>query len=210
MNKEFVLPFPGFYHSWLEDLIDEAFSSFLPSGSSEEEREHHLGDLIDHCDFEGMMYELAGDYARSLVGLCERCGVGSLSMSLAFVDAPREPGSIVRIFATIAPGSIESLFAVSAAEAHRSLSAMLVDENTSSGPFYSPYSPELADHLKAPVDQWDHNQLTWLLRAALEAKGLSIGDVENEVESEFKKTGAVPTAVAKSIDWGKVWTGAAA
>jgi len=178
-------PFPGFYESALDRMIDDELESAF---SYDDSGNHNIPDAIYggsgieyHADFSAVHLEQSKQY---LSAWCEQFkGETGIELDYEYESytSPKYYNyETDRLFAWVSDASIAALFARSADNNHEELSKQIEARFTSRSGFISSYPNDLESWLEKPVAEWDHNELATLLDAAL-----SIHCDESEQERLF-------------------------
>lgn len=162
MDKhEVFIPFPGFYGSWIDGLIDDHI---------EMEAEHWEIDEINpenyHVDFEAIAKEYVEFYANILQEKLEDEGRGYLMVQLEFKEliSPREYNfETDRILCTVdSPMKLYQIYALLCGRV-QDLARDIQERFCSRDGFASFYDDFAGNWAQKPVSDWDCNELSVLL-----------------------------------------------
>lgn len=183
---EINLPFPGFYHSWLDQELDHQAESFVEYEAEYRQEEEGIPpelrldattmhDIMFDCrNYQEEQETIAKAYVEDFNEWVHegntRYAYNGIDLQLQFADmtSPRYYNfETDRLFATIPMRKVRLLFALSKRDKHQTLRKVLKDRHTSYDGFHSYYTNELEDWLEKPLEDWDHNELHSLLVAAM-------------------------------------------
>ena len=175
---EIAIPFPGFYNSNLDGIIEQAIESDCYYRADEGEEDSPLDECEiadaymsqDVCDYSGAHDKLARDYLNAFQEEIES-HIG-LKLNLVFdeVVSPREYNfSTDRLFCKMPFTSLELLWNYSSEDNHATLKEAIADRHTSRDGFFSFY-PNTLDAWPA-FDEFDANHCQTLLIAVIRKAG---------------------------------------
>jgi hypothetical protein len=216
------LPFEGFYESRYSgevDNIEEREAEYFEEYRQAEEGvppelrldgQQYCEILSRHTTYSLAYEAIARDYVESFdIAASEEIGLARgrrLGLTFEEMTSPREYNfQTDRIFARIPVATVEALFTLSKRRKHARLAEVIRERFTSYDGFLSHYSNELADWLRKPVTEWDHNELGTLLIASLpfDERG-EWRDFEWRVFEIVIDDEAIYNAWSNAVDWSAV------
>lgn len=209
------LPFPGFYGSWIADLLDREESDWIEYEETEREDgelahppELRLngGELADLLMRHTTYREAHEALARYWVGDFSRWASRELGIDLGLtfeaLISPRFYNfETDRVFADVDLKVMRELLRRSAADDHEALRKVIEDRFTSYDGFSSFYVTDLDAWLRKPLRDWDHNELGTLLVASLQIAGADYREFERDVEENWSSNGTTHGAWESAVDW---------
>lgn len=210
--------FPGFYHSWLSDMLDREFEQYVEY-FDERQRDSYNGDdfapaelRLDQSKISELLYDAQTDCYSAHVAL-SREYVGAINVlcrdNLGFdpelrfetMQSPRYYNfETDRAFAYITRKALDRFWSISRRDGHKHLAEIARERFTSRDGFSSFYSPDFADW--GDVAEYDHNQICTLIEACLVAAGVS-DETSDLYELVDSGNGEAYNAFCESIDWPK-------
>ena len=158
--------FPGFYESYLNQMIDDEIESIFNTDDSDCNSNIPQQFYSANVDYKSIHEKQAKEYCEKWLEKFETETGIKLDASYESYTSPKYYNfESDRLFAYISDDSINSLFTASEADNYESLSRCIKDRFTSRDGFLSSYSNDLGEWLKKPVLTWDHNELGTLLDA---------------------------------------------
>lgn len=128
----------------------------------------------------------------------------SLRMAFEEMTSPRGYNfQTDRLFALMPLTELRRMFAKSKAEGHETLAYVIRWRFTSCSGFISGYSNRLDDWTSKPLAEWDHNEYSTLLIAALEMAGVDVDDMEREASFAALEDEGAYQAWEGGVDWSK-------
>lgn len=215
------VPFPGFYHSGLDQMLDseveqfceyeaerQADSQYSPETFQPEPLRLDSGEIADivwnvarwspaHQMISESYLEAFDSIASEEVGF-------PLRLRFEETTSPREYNfETDRLFAQIANETARKLFRHSKAAKHERLAAVIAERFTSRSGFISFYSSNLSDWLAKPLMDWDHNELGTLLIACLAERSdsSSYDSIEYDIEQSLCDASLFYEAFEAAINW---------
>lgn len=202
------IPFQGFYYSWYSDALDreqESYADYYIQDAQEREDTSRdlrltesevneiLSDVTDWPKAQEMVAECYTDYFFEF--LSEETGI-NIAHKYEVMTSPREYNFATdRIFADVSWFSLARLFVLSKQEDHKRLRATIELKCTSRSGFISFYSSNIDTWLKKPLADWDHNELSMLIRAFLPENW------DDDVFDSFSNGDCAYSAWETSVDW---------
>ena len=183
--------FPGFYESWLSQIVDYEESSFCENESEGWPEELRLESLFEAIDYSAAYEYLTGAYVEALQ---EAAG---FSIKFSDMTSPKYYNfETDRLFVMVSDWRIKRMFAASRKEDHASLAKVFRTRFTSRSGFISHYSPDLPEK---PLADWDCNELGALFDATCDS------DLEETVRDLLSGDSEVGyRAFESAVDWTKV------
>lgn len=209
---ELNLPFSGFYNSLYSGAVDDwerdtAEQQVEQEEAQPEHRRLSLDELesiiLDCMDYNLAYQNVAESYMSAYDDeLSETLSV-KLGLQWSLMTSPREYNfETDRIFVTVSYATVLRLFALSKRDGHKELGEMISARHTSRSGFHSFMSSDLAEWLEKPLADWDHNELSTLLRAMV---ALHDPDKDWEMSVYYKTTDDSCTAECDpAINWNKL------
>ena len=163
------LPFQGFYHSYLEAIIDD----FLEAEACHYWESNPVldvctyADLLDRAsDFEGMRKAIANAYVHELNKLIQEEDELDTNFKFESLVSPREYNfETDKVFAYVRQEVVQEMFDRTTP---MTLAQVIQDRHTSRSGFVSFYSNDMQEWQDKPLAEWDANELCTLLLAYLE------------------------------------------
>lgn len=174
--------FPGFYHSDLDESVDLEASNWAEWEADERELEHpeelrldagELGELLfRHQRHKDTYAAMARAWADAFAYRAKEVLGFDLGLVFDEMVSPREYNfGTDRVFAHLPYRAVRQLWAVSRGEGHETLARIIREDCTSRSGFSSFYPNDLATWRQKPSREWDHNEVSILLKAALDVRG---------------------------------------
>jgi hypothetical protein len=186
IRRELQLPFPGLYESTLSMELDNVEEQI-----AENEAENRgidastVGEaLYWSIDYQRAHVRIAQDYAESFSEVLKAEHEIELELEFKVMDSPKEYNFTTdRLFVTV-PDQVITRMRAEVRES--ALRAVIIDRHSSYSGFWSFYSNDLAVWNAKPLAEWDHNELSTLLLAYLNTKGVDMVDLQDEVIEDLR------------------------
>lgn len=215
---EILIPFPGFYESWLSRALDheeEREVEWLADPDNDRDRaetawpeplrltESEIGSEF----FMAVKYPVAHDrMAREYLeifdaymdeGIDGVIGKAKRIFKFSTMTSPKYYNfETDRLFATVAKTFVKKMWRISKADKHETLKAVIADNFTSYDGFRSFYPNDLAEW-PANVLDWDHNELNALLLAVMK-----IHDLDGDgIMDTFYESNVASEALGEALDY---------
>ncbi len=211
--------FPGFYESWFSDAIDWEQEQWCEAratednGSDDDECRWPEPMRLTECDLNDLLYRTTA-YSDAYAELARQwawCFNEMATEALGFkthigyerTDSPKYYNfESDRVFAHIPLSVVRRIFALSRRDGH-------AERHTSRSGFSSFYTTDLDAWLTKPLADWDHNELSTLLIAALDLQGYTADSTPNTYDTGLMKylsdetldRGFAYTAWESAVDW---------
>lgn len=209
------LPFAGFYgsnYSYELDREEEQFCEYEAEESDEGEKSQaaelrltasELADILYRVtDYQAAHLTIAEWYVSGFESVASEYLGFDLGLTFETMTSPREYNfQTDRIFAFMPLASVEKLFALSAKDKHKAFAAAIKARFTSYDGFLSGYDNRLESWLEKPLDEWDHNEVSTLLIAAMELNGADSDELDSELYAATLGDEGGYTAWSQSVDW---------
>lgn len=215
------LPFQGFCDSDYSAAIDSEESQWVENQAGSDAEYDSRGEfqfppelrlseselcelLMAHTRYSVAHQQVARGYTDAFDDLASDALGFPLGLKFEVMTSPRFYNfETDRIFAFIPQASVRRLFALSKADGHATLAGIIGGRFTSYDGFASSYPNGLAAWLSKPVRDWDHNEVSTLLIAALRLAGVDDwSDFERDLyERCGDGNGEFYSAWESAVDW---------
>ena len=173
-------PFPGFYETSFDAMIDQEVESIFDTDGSGC-APNIPGDLYFKANYKTVHDSQARFYFEAWCDQFKDTTGIDLKAEYESYTSPKEYNfETDRLFGLIPALSVVALFTASEADNHVELTKAIKDRFTSCSGFISGYSNVIREWLAKPLFTWDHNELGTLLIAVL-----NIHASESDQERDF-------------------------
>lgn len=213
-----ALPFPGFYYSNLDQLIDceiESHAEYAATSTDGEEAAFPEAIRLDQFELAGLLFH-HGEFRRAHLMLAQsyldawnEAAAVELGQPAGArfesIQSPREYNfETDRLFAYVPENFLRDLWRKHAADGFETLARVIRKRFTSRDGFISYYSNRVTDWIEKGLDGFDRNELETVIIAALELsyKGAA-EDVQQDAEQNATEGEQAYQAFEASIRWGE-------
>lgn len=207
------IPFAGFYESLYSGEIDsvaEREAEYFANERQDEDgvpkelrlTEREFADILfDATDYNAAYQQIAKLYVEGFNEVAsEELGI-ELGLVYEEMTSPKYYNfETDRLFANVSMETLQALFDMSASDNHLRLILCIKERHTSYDGFHSHYTNRVSEWLEKPLEDWDHNEVSTLLRSLIPE---TLRDDEMALYyATFGDDGGY-TAHSEAVDWPK-------